>query len=413
MRQKRFWRIAMVCVGMVLAAWACANPLSGAAPEEPVEEAAEPEAGVEVEEVVEEQPTATTMPTPTPEPQADLQQVYRNEGAGYSMNLPEEWVIQDFFFITYAASSQAALDQANGADDEEFVSPVIMAMIVPPEEEDFEANSIEELNDQMMEEFEPDPGLTFSEPVKLTVGGLDAMSVDISGTDPDTGQEIYGRMISVMGPQHAGVFIAASPLADWEEFEPTFTAIIESVEFFEPDPEAMMEDFEQDLTEGLDEADVTVQAETTTVDGELRQWAVSATASSEYNDPDWAAFQAIGAPDTYPECGDIPTAWASAFADGIDTLTLNYATPVIPTRMEIYQTLNPGAISKIELIDTTGTSHIIFVGEPKLMDVCPYIMVLSITGINEPVDQVIIHVDQSTTGSWNEIDAVELIGKQQ
>lgn len=519
MTRKRFWRIAVACLVLALAIWACANPLSGVMSqdeEEPAEaEVSEPEEAEEVEEVEETEEPPT--PTPVPEPQADLPQVHRNEGAGFSMGLPEEWVVMDFMFITYAAADQEALAQVEGGG-EEFTTPVVMAMIAPPEESEMEAGSIEELTEQMIEEdFEPEEGMTISDPVFLTVGGLDASSVDISGTDPETGQDIYARMITIMGPQHAGVFIGASQQSDWDSFEPTFDAIIASVEFFEPDMDAMMEGFgegfgeeeggaaavpdEATLTNGInpgttvgmtlddgdihawtfevaagesvtvtvtpgsDDLDAVVQlispdgnvlvemddgfsgepevitytaAEagtytalirgfamfggpyTITLEtgggggqvsgGELRQWASSAVASSQYSDPDWAASQATGEPDTYPECGDIETAWASAYSDDVSTLTLNYVTPVIPTRMEIYQTYNPGAISQIELIDTSGGSHIIFVGEPKLMDVCPYIMVLSITGVTDPIDQVIIYIDQSETGYWNEIDAVELIG---
>ncbi|HYF50889.1 MAG TPA: hypothetical protein VEJ63_15850, partial [Planctomycetota bacterium] len=50
-------------------------------------------------------------------------------------------------------------------------------------------------------------------------------------------------------------------------------------------------------------------------DGRLRQWAIDATASSEYQADQWSAKQATGKPNT-PNAGDAPTAWASMNADG-------------------------------------------------------------------------------------------------
>ncbi|MBZ0277204.1 MAG: hypothetical protein K8I60_13735, partial [Anaerolineae bacterium] len=50
-------------------------------------------------------------------------------------------------------------------------------------------------------------------------------------------------------------------------------------------------------------------------DGLIRQWASSATATSEYSSPNWSAAQATGAPDTNG-CSDLSTAWASASSTG-------------------------------------------------------------------------------------------------
>jgi hypothetical protein len=46
-----------------------------------------------------------------------------------------------------------------------------------------------------------------------------------------------------------------------------------------------------------------------------------------------------------------------------------------------------------------------------VMDACPYILGLSISVVTgDPIDRVIIYLDQSKTNAWCEIDAVELIG---
>ena len=73
------------------------------------------------------------------------------------------------------------------------------------------------------------------------------------------------------------------------------------------------------------------------------QWAASATASSQFGDPDWSAQQAAGAPNT-SACGDNNTAWASANPNGVDSLQLTYAVPVTPKQIEIHETYNPSAV---------------------------------------------------------------------
>jgi len=146
----------------------------------------------------------------------------------------------------------------------------------------------------------------------------------------------------------------------------------------------------------------------------FRQWAVSATATSEYQDDSWSAMQATGAPDT-ETCADLPTAWASATATGQDSLTVMFAQPVYPTQVNIYQNYGPGAITGIEVIAANGQGDPIVI--PKSADTgteCPGIFSFDFDEnftMNSPlINGIIINLDQSITGDWNEIDAVELVG---
>ena len=84
-------------------------------------------------------------------------------------------------------------------------------------------------------------------------------------------------------------------------------------------------------------------------DGDLRQWASRANATSQYGDQRWSAQQATGAPDT-DKCGDFPTAWASSSSNSVEALTVYYDVAVYPTQVNIYQTYNPGSITGIELL---------------------------------------------------------------
>ena len=141
----------------------------------------------------------------------------------------------------------------------------------------------------------------------------------------------------------------------------------------------------------------------------LRQWATGASATSQFGESDWSALRVTGAPDSLA-CGDQWTAWASAEATGVDSLTVTYDIPLVPTQINIYQSYNPGAITGIELVlaDGSGTMPVPDSADPGTE--CPGVLSIDVLDATAPVNGVIIHLDQTITGDWNEIDAVELVG---
>jgi len=146
--------------------------------------------------------------------------------------------------------------------------------------------------------------------------------------------------------------------------------------------------------------------------GEIRQWAVSAVASTEYGNPDWAASQANGAPDV-TACGDNTSAWASKDSTTVEWLELTYATPVKPFEINIYQTFNPGQIVKVELLSPNGqTDYLAYTATPVKVETCPQTLTIPLDGSSlTQVNHIRITVDQSVLGvGWAEIDAVELVG---
>lgn len=146
-------------------------------------------------------------------------------------------------------------------------------------------------------------------------------------------------------------------------------------------------------------------------DGYLHQWASSADGTSEYGSTEWSFTQATGAPNT-AECGDYRTAWASASSTGVDSLTLTFAEPVIPTQINIYQTYNPGSIIAVEVANssTEDAFSLSDSADPPGNTTCPGVFSLDVLGADTPIDTVTIYLDQTIGGNWNEIDAVELVG---
>ncbi|MGB3945108.1 MAG: hypothetical protein WBK88_09985, partial [Methanothrix sp.] len=125
------------------------------------------------------------------------------------------------------------------------------------------------------------------------------------------------------------------------------------------DPSALDEPAIEPSTRDPEDGDGATGAEVQ----EFVQWAVAATASSEYSSTDWSALQATGEPDTYPDHGDITTAWAPLEEDaGIEWLDLEYEVPILITRVEIFETYNPGAIIGLEIYDREGGRHLAWEG---------------------------------------------------
>ena len=89
--------------------------------------------------------------------------------------------------------------------------------------------------------------------------------------------------------------------------------------------------------------------------------------------------------------------------------SLDYDTPVTPTEVHIYQNYNPNQVTQVELIDTNGVAHVIYETPTQKMD-CPYTLTIPVEGADYQAATIRITVDQSLLSSWNEIDAVELIG---
>ena len=145
--------------------------------------------------------------------------------------------------------------------------------------------------------------------------------------------------------------------------------------------------------------------------GEFVQWAARATASSEYSSTGWSALQATGEPDTYPSHGDIRTAWASLEEDaGIEWLDLEYEVPVRISRIEIYETYNPGAITGIEIYDQNGGRQLAW---EESMEPARTARISPIEiDADFPSDRIRIILDTRRVSGWNEIDAVALTGSR-
>jgi hypothetical protein len=123
----------------------------------------------------------------------------------------------------------------------------------------------------------------------------------------------------------------------------------------------------------------------------------------------WGPEEVTGPPDT-DGAGDIPTAWASLRSNGgPEWLKLEYDNAVNVAEVRVRETHNPGAITKVTAFLANGTEVVLWEGTAAPAQ-APNDFVVPVT---QPVtaSQIKVYLDSQRVPGWNEIDAVELVGK--
>lgn len=143
------------------------------------------------------------------------------------------------------------------------------------------------------------------------------------------------------------------------------------------------------------------------------QWASGAAASSQYRPDRWTPEHMTGIPDVYPEYGDYDIAWTAAYADsGEEWVELFYDEAVYVQRIDVYETYNPGAIVKVEVIDETGRAHVVWEGRAQAAPQEARIFSIDNIKIEVPARRVRMVLRTDQVPGFNEIDAVCLIGSR-
>lgn len=118
----------------------------------------------------------------------------------------------------------------------------------------------------------------------------------------------------------------------------------------------------------------------------------------------WGPGQATGAPNSEP--GDRRTAWAPARADaGAEWLLLEYAEPVRPLAVLVYENLGPGAVVKVTGFTSDGREVTLWEGRDPVAN---GVTLLRVRG-NARFQRIKVYLDTERVKGWNEIDAVGVL----
>ncbi len=123
----------------------------------------------------------------------------------------------------------------------------------------------------------------------------------------------------------------------------------------------------------------------------------------------WGPEQATGAPDT-PRAGDLTTAWASRTPDSApEWLQLEYERAVPVAAVRVYETYNPGAVCRATAVADDGAEVTLWEGQDTTTQAPGVLQVGAATPVT--ARRIKVYLDSPKVRGWNEIDAVELVGK--
>jgi hypothetical protein len=122
----------------------------------------------------------------------------------------------------------------------------------------------------------------------------------------------------------------------------------------------------------------------------------------------WGPEQVTGLPDTDRE-GDAQTAWATQEMDtGPEWLAVRFDRTVELKQVRVRETYNAGAITNVSAV-VNGVEVVLWQGYAARGRAPRNFLVSAPAGIR--ANTVIIHLDTQRVPGWNEIDAVELVGR--
>ena len=136
----------------------------------------------------------------------------------------------------------------------------------------------------------------------------------------------------------------------------------------------------------------------------------SHSAEGQLQQRSWGPEQMVGPPNT-TEAGDYATALAprNSRGAGEEWIHLGFNNAVEVAQVNVRETYNPGAISKIAAVLPNGQETVLWEGmEPASQ--APVNMSFPLpAGVQ--ANQVKVYLDRRRVPGWNEIDAVELVGR--
>lgn len=132
--------------------------------------------------------------------------------------------------------------------------------------------------------------------------------------------------------------------------------------------------------------------------------------STQYSEDAWSANQVLGPPDVFPSYGDHNKAWASHGADDRDEwIEVAFEADERVSGVEIYETFNPGAIDKLELITVKGRRIELPITNDPAAPNTSVKRVFDTRCTQERVRSVRVHLDSQRVSGWNEIDAIGVV----
>jgi len=132
--------------------------------------------------------------------------------------------------------------------------------------------------------------------------------------------------------------------------------------------------------------------------------------SSQYGTTTFSSAQALGEPNTF-SYGDSAGAWAPAIVNGTsEYLKVGFAVLLRATGVTVRETFGNGFITRVDVIDTSNVSHLVWKGVDNSLPGSPVDFQVNFSQTSYLVKAVKIYVSTKHSIGYEEIDAVQLHG---
>tara|TARA_R110002049_G_scaffold72490_6_gene187349 strand:- start:25658 stop:26332 length:675 start_codon:yes stop_codon:yes gene_type:complete len=124
----------------------------------------------------------------------------------------------------------------------------------------------------------------------------------------------------------------------------------------------------------------------------------------------WSIDQILGRPNT-PTAGDHATAWTTRIQDaGVQWFIVEFPVAVDAAKIEIVETYNPGAVSKVCSVSMSGDETEIWQGKDPVKPVAGMGRSIIVPDKKVRTRRIKVYLKTQSVPGWNEIDAVALHG---
>ena len=130
--------------------------------------------------------------------------------------------------------------------------------------------------------------------------------------------------------------------------------------------------------------------------------------TSETTALQYAASQALHAPNVYPKGGESPNAWRPSRPDNDEYIVVKFDTPIRAQQIAIAETENPGAVSKVYAYDSLDNEYVIFDLNPRPIPLQSRLLNLFFEKTPYRIAYIRIDIKGGNVPGFNSIDAIGL-----
>jgi predicted small lipoprotein YifL len=180
-------------------------------------------------------PTKTPAPTATPLPGLALAaEAFRSAEGGFAVGYPEGWQNLSFGSMVVFARNEQAMQSSTPTDTLVMVEGGPLANLTMAQTDMSGATDSRKMLELALAALSSgDTTFETGEIKDVQVGGTQGAAADISGEDSD--MQVAGRVVCFYLGENGVDVLAAGPADHWNEFIPTFEAMVASMTFFAPE----------------------------------------------------------------------------------------------------------------------------------------------------------------------------------